>query len=118
MLSLCRQTDGQTDGQSDGQPDGRTDRRTTVKQYAPDLSIRGHKNRIEYNNTIQFVHSKLRPLAHYILHVTSFRECLITSSREYRLASQPAISLYDLSLYSPHCPNSEQVFELSNFLNR
>ena len=33
MLSLCRQTDGQT-----------TDRRTTVKQYAPDLSMRGHKN--------------------------------------------------------------------------
>ena len=33
MLSLCRQTDGRTDGQSD--------RRTTIKQYAPDPSIRG-----------------------------------------------------------------------------
>ena len=32
MLSLCRQTDG------------RTDRLTTVKQYAPDLSMWGHKN--------------------------------------------------------------------------
>ena len=32
MLSLCRQTDG------------RTDRRTTVKQYALNFSIRGHKN--------------------------------------------------------------------------
>ena len=32
MLSLCRQTVGQTDG------------RTTVKQYAPDLSIREYKN--------------------------------------------------------------------------
>ena len=32
MLSLCRQTDRQTDGW------------TTVKQYAPDLSIWGHKN--------------------------------------------------------------------------
>ena len=31
-----RQTDGWTNRQSD--------RRTTVKQYAPDLSIRGHKN--------------------------------------------------------------------------
>ena len=31
MLSLCRQTDGWTG------------RRTKVKQYAPDLSIRGHK---------------------------------------------------------------------------
>ena len=31
MLSLCRQTDGQMDGQ------------TMVKQYAPDLSILGHK---------------------------------------------------------------------------
>ena len=26
------------------QTDGQTDRRTTVKQYAPDLSILGHKN--------------------------------------------------------------------------
>ena len=32
MLSLCRQTDR------------RMDRRATVKQYAPDLSIQGHKN--------------------------------------------------------------------------
>ena len=30
--------------QTDGQTDGRTDGRTTVKQYALDLSIRGHKN--------------------------------------------------------------------------
>ena len=30
--------------QTDRQMDGWTDRRTTVKQYAPDLSIRGHKN--------------------------------------------------------------------------
>ena len=36
MLSLCVQTDRQTDG--------RTDRWTTVKQYAPDLLIQGHKN--------------------------------------------------------------------------
>ena len=33
MLNLCRQTDGWMDGQ--------TDRLTTVKQYAPDLSMRG-----------------------------------------------------------------------------
>ena len=26
------------------QTDRQTDRQTTVKQYAPDLSIRGHKN--------------------------------------------------------------------------
>ena len=32
MLSLCRQTDGGTD------------RLTRVKQYAPDLSMWGHKN--------------------------------------------------------------------------
>ena len=31
MLSLCRQTDG----------------RTTVKQYAPDLSIQGHKKEVQ-----------------------------------------------------------------------
>ena len=43
-------------------------------------------NTIQYN-TIQYIYSILRPLAHYILHVTKFRECLITSSREYRLAS-------------------------------
>ena len=36
MLSLYRRRDGHTDR--------RTDRRTTVKQYAPDLSIRGNKN--------------------------------------------------------------------------
>ena len=29
--------------QTNRQTDGRTDRRTAVKQYAPDLSIRGHK---------------------------------------------------------------------------
>ena len=33
-----------TDGQTDGRTDGRTDRQTVQKQYAPDLSIRGHKN--------------------------------------------------------------------------
>ena len=36
MLSLSRLTDGQLASQ--------TDRQTTVKQYAPDLSIRGHNN--------------------------------------------------------------------------
>ena len=36
MLSLCRQTDRRTEGH--------TDRQTMVKQYAPYLSIRGHKN--------------------------------------------------------------------------
>ena len=30
--------------QTDGQTDGWMDRWTMVKQYAPDLSIRGHKN--------------------------------------------------------------------------
>ena len=41
--SLCRQTDG----------------RTTVKQYAPDLSIRGHKNvgKEENSSTQHFLHS-------------------------------------------------------------
>ena len=33
----------QTDRRIDGQTNGRTDRRTTVKPYAPDLSIRGIK---------------------------------------------------------------------------
>ena len=33
----------QTDRQTDRQLDGQTDRRTTVKQYTPDLSIKGHK---------------------------------------------------------------------------
>ena len=28
-----------------------TDRRTTVKQYAPDLSMRGHKNQDEYERS-------------------------------------------------------------------
>ena len=37
MLSLCRQIDGQTD------------RRTKVKQYAPNLSIRGHKKKNNKN---------------------------------------------------------------------
>ena len=37
------QTDRQTDRRTVRRPDGRTDRRTTVKQYAPYLSIRGHK---------------------------------------------------------------------------
>ena len=32
-----------TDRRTDGRTNGRTDRRTTVKQYAPDLSIRGHR---------------------------------------------------------------------------
>ena len=32
-----------TDRRTDGQTDGQMDRRTTVKQYARDLSIRGHK---------------------------------------------------------------------------
>ena len=30
--------------QTDGWADGPTDRQTEVKQYAPDLSMRGHKN--------------------------------------------------------------------------
>ena len=30
--------------QTDRQTDGRTDRQTTVKQYALDLSIQGHKH--------------------------------------------------------------------------
>ena len=36
MLSLCRQTDSCSDG------------RTTVKQYATDLSIRGHRNKCQH----------------------------------------------------------------------
>ena len=39
MLSLCRQTDRQTGGLTDG--------RTTVKQYAPDFSMRGHQNNFD-----------------------------------------------------------------------
>ena len=42
-----RQTDRQTNKQTDRQ----TDRQTGQKQYAPDLSIRGHKNKsitVEY----------------------------------------------------------------------
>ena len=31
--------------QTDGPTDRQTDRRTTVKQYAPDLLIRGHKKK-------------------------------------------------------------------------
>ena len=31
---------------ADRQADRRTDRRTPVKQYAPDLSMRGHKSRV------------------------------------------------------------------------
>ena len=31
------------------QTDGRTDRMTTVKQYAPDLSMRGHKKQLKNN---------------------------------------------------------------------
>ena len=34
----------QTDRQTYRQVDRRTDRGTKVKQYAPDLSIQGHKN--------------------------------------------------------------------------
>ena len=34
----------QTDRETDGWTDIRTDRHTTVKQYAPDLSMQGHKN--------------------------------------------------------------------------
>ena len=30
--------------QTDRETDGHTDRWTTVKQYAPDLSVRGYKN--------------------------------------------------------------------------
>ena len=32
--------------QTDKRSDRRTERRTLVKQYAPDLSIRGHKNKL------------------------------------------------------------------------
>ena len=32
------------DRQMDRQTDGQRDRQTPVKQYAPDLSMRGHKN--------------------------------------------------------------------------
>ena len=38
------------DGWTDGQKDRRTDRRTMVKQYAPDLSMSGHKH-ISLNHT-------------------------------------------------------------------
>ena len=41
-VKFCRQTDQQTDHQTDG----KTDRQTTLKQYAPDLSIQGHKKKI------------------------------------------------------------------------
>ena len=34
----------QTDRQMDRRRDGQTDRQITVKQYAPNLSIWGHKN--------------------------------------------------------------------------
>ena len=42
----------QTDRWMDGQTDGQTDRRTTVKQYAPELSIQGHKNGLVQGETI------------------------------------------------------------------
>ena len=35
----------QTNGRTEKWTDGRTDRRTTVKQYAPDLLIRGIINK-------------------------------------------------------------------------
>ena len=38
ILNLCRRMGGQTDGRTE-------DRWTTVKQYAPDLSIQGHKKK-------------------------------------------------------------------------
>ena len=38
------QTNRRTDGRKDRQLDGQTDRWTTVKQYAPNLSMQGHKN--------------------------------------------------------------------------
>ena len=49
MLSLCRQTD----------------RQTTVKQYVPDLSMRGHKNgiyaSIEIRSTTVLTHDDTMP---------------------------------------------------------
>ena len=38
------QTDRRTDTRMDRRTDGQSDRQTTVKQYAPDLLIRGHEN--------------------------------------------------------------------------
>ena len=37
----------QTDGQTDRRTDGLTDRWKTLKQYALDLSMRGHKNQFD-----------------------------------------------------------------------
>ena len=51
MLSLCRQTDGQT----------------TVKQYAPDLSMPGHKYaqiQVELSDLIENIVGK-EEIAHY-----------------------------------------------------
>jgi hypothetical protein len=39
----------QTDRRTDRQTDRQTDRRTGQKLYAPDLSIRGHKNKVFYD---------------------------------------------------------------------
>ena len=38
------------DRQIDGQPERRTDRRTPVEQYAPDLSMRGHKKKSHFKS--------------------------------------------------------------------
>ena len=43
FVQTHRRTDGHTDGQTDGQRYIQTDGWTTVKQYAHDLSMRGHK---------------------------------------------------------------------------
>jgi hypothetical protein len=39
---------------ADRQTDRQTDRRTGQKLYAPDLSIRGHKNRVGWSEIIFF----------------------------------------------------------------
>ena len=48
------------------QTDGRTDRRTTVKQYAPDLSIQGHKNITAKRGDIQMKKSLLCKCHHFL----------------------------------------------------
>ena len=56
FVQTDRQTDGRTDGRTVRRADGRTDRRTTVKQYAPDLSIREHKKKTTLTgNTVSLI---------------------------------------------------------------
>ena len=50
--------------QTDWRTDGRTDRRTTVKQYALDLSIRGHKKQEGHDGPVS-LHWLIREIHSY-----------------------------------------------------